>query len=640
MTMLLGSFGWRRVLFVASFAAVGAGFLLGPAHGTAVLVHAAIAVAVVRRLWPSDSAPQHRAAEDTLRESEERFRLVFESAPVAMAMVRTSGHEAGRLSRVNAAMCDFTGLSAAELTELDVAAIMHSADANASTSLLADMKVGKIHRAHIEQRYRRADGTVVWGRCSASVVAPRRAHDRCVVLVIEDITDRREAALNRTHHVSQDPLTGLVNRSGLTEQLDRALAVAKRRSGRVGVLYLDLDAFKEVNDSLGHAAGDELLRQVASRLLGALRPGDTVARLGGDEFAVVCPETDDLEGLRQVADRVLSAVRGPFLLDTGALVVSGSLGMSMSVPNLSGADLLREAGEAMYAAKRGGKNRVHAYRSGDAGRGERAMRLLPEVEHAFAAGEFVLHGQPVVDLTSGRIVAVETLLRWKHPRRGLLPPSEFLDVAESSAIMLALGAWTIEESCRLAASWTRRLGVAAPAVHVNISGRQLESGTLNRDVLGSLQRHGLPAQKLVLELTETYTPVLADSLLQDLAHLRNRGVRIALDDVGTGYSSLSRITELPIDILKIDRRFVSGLGSDSRCDAVVRAVLGIGHALGLLVVAEGVETAQQATQLIAFGANTGQGYLYSAARPEEQLLDLLGTHSAKPGARARSTSIR
>ena len=239
-----------------------------------------------------------------------------------------------------------------------------------------------------------------------------------------------------------------------------------------------------------------------------------------------------------------------------------------------------------------------------------------------------MYGQPVLDLRTGRIIAVETLLRWNHPRRGVLAPSEFLDVAESSALMLPIGRRVLSESCRMAAAWAGQLGERAPDMHVNISGRQLEAGSLTRDVLAALAEHDVPPSRLVLELTETHMPLIADSLRNDLSSLRALGVRIAIDDLGTGYSSLTRITELPVDMLKIDLRFIAGLGTDPGCTAVVAAILEIGRTLGLAVVAEGVETAAQARLLAQYGCETVQGYLYSRPRPEADLSFYLASHAA------------
>jgi EAL domain-containing protein (putative c-di-GMP-specific phosphodiesterase class I) len=300
---------------------------------------------------------------------------------------------------------------------------------------------------------------------------------------------------------------------------------------------------------------------------------------------------------------------------------------------------LAHADTAMYEAKRAGKNRAYIHREDAEAAGGRAARLLPQLRSGLERDEFVLHGQPVLDLATGYPVAVETLLRWQHPTRGLLSPAEFLDVAEAGPLMLTLGQRVLEESCRMAAAWNELLGPAAPAVHVNVSGRQLEAATFGSDVRNALTRHGLPAHRLVLELTETTMPTITRSLLKDLQALRAEGVRIAIDDLGTGYSSLARLTELPVDVLKVDLTFVAGLGRDPSCDAVVRAVLSIGAALGLTVVAEGVETPQQADLLRRYGCDTVQGYLYSPPRPEAALIDVLRAGASPRAPRAAGREL-
>jgi diguanylate cyclase (GGDEF)-like protein len=449
----------------------------------------------------------------------------------------------------------------------------------------------------------------------------RTAYGICLVA---DITPRKLAEVELLHLGLHDPMTGLPNRSLLYDRLQHSLAASARSGHPVGVIYIDLDGFKRVNDSDGHAAGDELLGQVADRLRRAVRPGDTVGRIGGDEFAVLCVDIEDIGSLQVAASRLLSVLNDPFDLTSGRQHISGSIGLSVSTDSSDPDQLLADADAAMYAAKNGGKNRIALPRLEDQARAGRAARLGSELSRALADNELIMHGQPVIDLATGHVVAVETLIRWQHPTRGLLPPSEFLDTAEGSPLMIAVGKRALNESCRMAAAWCEQMGAQAPDLHVNVSGRQLETGNLTNDVLTALSTYGLPASRLVLELTETHMPSLTNSLLADLTALRARGVRIAIDDIGTGYSSLSRLTELPVDILKIDLKFIAGLGIDSACQAVVRAVLSLGQEMGLSVIAEGVETPAQAALLLGYGCDTVQGYLYSPPRAEHELLMLLG----------------
>ncbi|HEX8496090.1 MAG TPA: diguanylate cyclase, partial [Actinomycetales bacterium] len=477
-----------------------------------------------------DISAQVTAAAD-LADSEQRFRLAFDTAPVGMLMVGLTEGAAGTVLRVNPSMAALLGHDELDLLSTDVTELLHPDDvARARTRLLA-MSRGELERAESEERYVHADGSTVWVRVSSSVVRPHDWEPYALSLV-EDITARKQAEDALTHQALHDALTGLPNRVLFGDRLEHALAASGRTAGRVGVLYLDLDGFKAVNDSAGHAAGDELLQQVAERIGRCIRPGDTLARLGGDEFAVVCPgihnagvtgggtgagtggstgpgmgadvaeneEEAAHANLRVVADRILAALREPVTLTAGDFGVGASIGMTLAGLGALPAQVLQQADEAMYGAKRSGKGRAQAHDAQAHTRGTRAARLLPQLRDAVARDELVMHGQPVVDLATGAVVAVETLIRWQHPTRGLLAPVQFLDVAEASPLMIAVGRRVLDESCRLAAVWAELLGPDAPSVHVNVSARQLDGSNLCDDVMAALDRHGLPGHQLGLEL--------------------------------------------------------------------------------------------------------------------------------------------
>jgi len=579
-------------------------------------------------------ATAERAVTAALEDSEQRFRLAFATAPMGMMMVSMVVGGEGAVLRVNPAMCRLLGYDEVDLLGMGVLDFSHPDDVEMSRASMQRHSAGSEDKAHLEKRYLHCDGSTLWVRVSTSVVRPQDG-DAYAIVIVEDITARRSAEEALTRQALHDPLTLLANRALFHDRLDHALAAAVRTGTRVGLLFLDLDGFKAVNDSAGHSAGDHLLQQVAARLNDCVRPGDTVARLGGDEFAVVCPgiDTGDDAGvaamhkLEVVAERVLQVLRAPVEVAAGTFTVTASIGVSLAGAGTSAEQALQAADAAMYGAKRAGKNRIMRHERQQNTRDERTAHLLPELRNALADGEMVMYGQPVLDLDSGRVVAVETLIRWQHPSRGLLSPTHFLDVAEASPLMVAVGRRVLDESCRLAASWGRHLGASAPDVHVNVSGRQLEAGNLHDDVMAALRRHDLSPRCLVLELTETHMPMITHSLRADLMRLRALGIRIAIDDLGTGYSSLARLIELPVDILKIDLSFVAGLGVDRGCDAVVRAVLGIGLAMGLTVVAEGVETPEQADRLRSYGCQTAQGYLFSPPRSEADLITQLGPPS-------------
>lgn len=577
-----------------------------------------------------------------LAASEERFRQAFDNAPVGIVVVEAARRARGKavpdvITRVNAALCELVQVLPAErLLGVPLSDLVHHDDVPELAALL-DVTAERADSAHAEIRFVRPDGTWRWGLLSPSLVhdadSPAAAGgpgigEPFVVVVVEDVTTRRAAEQALNHQALHDALTALPNRVLFHDRLEHALEGTERTGLPVGVLVLDLDGFKLVNDSAGHAAGDEVLRQVADRLRRCVRPSDTVARLGGDEFAVLCPQAPTATALQTVADRISEEVRAsPFVVDGVRHAVGVSIGASLGAGRHDLDRVMGEADAAMYSAKRGGADRVRVQPmgGGTAVAAPRSARLLPLLRTAVTDGELLLHGQPVVDIATGTPIAVETLIRWRHPIRGLLPPAEFLDVLESTDLMIAAGRFVLADSCRMAAAWAEAAGGNAPAVHVNVSGRHLESGHITRDVHRALDDHSLPAQRLVLELTETYVPMITNSLRADLEQLRERGVRIALDDVGTGYSGLALLTQLPVDLLKIDRRFVEGLGADPRCDAIVRAVAGLGASLGLLVVAEGVETPAQSNHLQRHGIDTAQGYLWSPPRPETELHRLLIT---------------
>ncbi|MBV9822443.1 MAG: EAL domain-containing protein, partial [Actinobacteria bacterium] len=581
-------------------------------------------------LVASDVTSQ-RQAELALRESEQRFRLAFDAASVGMVMVSLDPPSAGQLIRANQAMCNLTGYTESELLALSVVSLSIPEDREGTRAALAKMVTGEVTQVRRETLYRHADGSNLWGLLSTSTVMPADGSPPYAISLIEDITARKRAEEALTHQALHDGLTGLANRTLLLDRLEHGLASCARSGTGVGVAYLDLDGFKQVNDGAGHAAGDELLVQVAARLGASVRPGDTVGRLGGDEFAIICTGLTDDGDLAAVADRVLKTLREPFLLPDGTFTISASIGLATGEGHATAEQVLAAADTAMYTAKRAGRDRVTVTDPQLQARAARSSRLRPQLETALSSDELVMYGQPVLDLRTGQIVAVETLLRWNHPLRGVLGPGEFLDVAESSALMIPIGRRVLHESCRMAAGWSDQLGERAPDLHVNISGRQLETGTLIEDVLSALEQYQVPAERLVLELTETHMPLIVDSLRKDLSRLRELGIRIAIDDLGTGYSSLTRITELPVDMLKIDVRFIAGLGTDSGCTAVVAAILEIGRTLGLSVVAEGVETAAQARLLAQYGCQTVQGYLYSRARPEADLaFHLAGVAAGQP----------
>jgi diguanylate cyclase (GGDEF)-like protein/PAS domain S-box-containing protein len=464
--------------------------------------------------------------------------------------------------------------------------------------------------ATMEKRYRRGDGRELWLRVAASVVVEDGEHR--ILSICEDVTEARRARAQLAHRADHDPLTGLPNRERLRRRL-RAL-LEDVRGGLVegaGLLFLDLDRFKVINDSLGHAAGDRLLREVATRLLRSTPPDDLLARLGGDEFALV---TRDHSGAVALAQRLVAVLEAPFALDGREVTVGASIGVSVregvdpASPDLADEDaLLREADTAMYAAKRSGEGPVVVFE--ETLRRRAVARLEDEqgLRRALQRDELRVHYQPIVRSGDLGLSGFEALVRWQHPDRGLLGPGAFLPTAEETGLVVPLGQHVLREACAALAAW-HGTG-AAGRMSVNVSAQHLAAGSLGDDVARALEASGLQPQDLVLEITEQALVVSHEKAAAVLGELRDRGCQVALDDFGTGYSSLAYLRQLPVDVLKIDRTFVTGAAADSDDGRLLSAITALGASLGLRTVVEGVETEAELRAARTAGASHVQGSL-------------------------------
>jgi diguanylate cyclase (GGDEF)-like protein/PAS domain S-box-containing protein len=459
----------------------------------------------------------------------------------------------------------------------------------------------------IEYRLRTRDGRVVWVQDEARVISGEG--EPVLQGYLLDITARKEAQEQLRHQAFHDALTGLANRALFTDRVEHALVLRAPGSRGVAVLFLDLDDFKAVNDSLGHAAGDTLLREVAARVCEALEPSHTVARLGGDEFAILIEEVAGLPTALAAADRLIAALQAPFEIEGREVFVTASIGIALGTV---ADELLRAADVAMYRAKAAGKAQyvVYAPNMGDELVGR--LELVAELRRARCDEEFVLHYQPVVDLESGAVVGVEALVRWSHPTRGLLPPGAFISLAEETGKIVELGRWVLLEACRQVAAWRAATpGASALTLSVNVSTRQVRHGVLVDDVKSALAASGLPAQALTLELTESVLARRHDELKSVLREVSALGVRLALDDFGTGYSSLSLLQDLPVHTLKVDRSFVTELDAEVTRPGFVRAIVDLADTLDVELVAEGMETLAQTAELRRLGCRAGQGFHFS-----------------------------
>jgi diguanylate cyclase (GGDEF)-like protein/PAS domain S-box-containing protein len=497
------------------------------------------------------------------------------------------------------------------------------------------------HTSRIDSRCRHADGRWI----NVQVTGTNQVHDphiAAVVLTIRDVSEQKALEGELTRQAFQDALTGLPNRALLGDRMDQAVARNLRSGGRVALLLVDLDDFKKVNDTLGHVAGDELIRAVAERMGGCIRPADTLARLGGDEFAVLVEGLDDLE-LAALADRLLQVVRLPVRVGNRDLVTTASIGIASAkiTHTASGAEaheLLRDADLAMYAAKTAGRDRYVVFDESMYAQAVQEAEARLRLEQALAADEFVVHYQPIVDLPSGRLIGVEALVRWQHPERGLLGPDTFITLAEQTGLIVPLGHWVLAESCRQVAAWHREVaGAEQLRVSVNLSARQFQHMDLVADVAGVLRDSGIDPGRVVLEITESLLMRDTDATISTLRQLRDLGLHIAIDDFGTGYSSLSYLRRFPIDILKIDKAFIDGIATDPDDATLAEAVVQLGRALRLQTVAEGIENLDQHSLLSALGCTYGLGFLFARPAGPAQIEALLhqsrdtGGPDADPG---------
>jgi diguanylate cyclase (GGDEF)-like protein len=441
--------------------------------------------------------------------------------------------------------------------------------------------------------------------------------------VVQDVTERKRQEARIEHLAYHDALTGLPNRAMLMDRLARTLAHAQRARQQVAVVFLDLDRFKLVNDTLGHHVGDQLLQEVARRLREALRDDDTVARVGGDEFQVVLGNVAGASDAARVAEKLMLVLSEPFVLEGQELHVTASLGVSLFPRDgASGELLLKYADTALYEAKGEGRN---AYRFFSAEMNVQAhgrLQLENDLRRAVERDELVLHYQPQLDLATGEVSAVEALVRWRHPRRGLVPPNAFIPMAEETGLVLGIGEWVLAEACRQVGAW-QRAGVGLPRVAVNISARQLQRPGLDGAVRRALAASGLAPQALELEITESSVMLDPQHARAVLQSLRDLGVQLSIDDFGTGYSSLAYLKRLPLDRLKIDRSFIHGFPADGDDAAIVETIIVMTHKLGLRVIAEGVETLEQRLQLERQGCDEMQGFLLAHPVPADELPALL-----------------
>ena len=563
---------------------------------------------------------ERKRAEEALRQSERRFRRSFEDAAVGMALVGTDG----RWLRVNRSLCEIVGYTREELLEKTFQDITHPEDLERDLEQVQRLLKGEKRSYQMEKRYLHKDGHVVWILLNVSLVHGEEGESLYFIAQVQDITERKRMENQLQRQALQDPLTGLPNRKLLEDRLGQALERTRRREDRrVAVLFMDLDDFKVVNDSLGHEAGDLLLKVVAWRLGRCLRPEDSLSRFGGDEFVLLLPDVGGPHEAVRVAERVTEELRRPLVLEGRDIFVSVSIGIALGdARRKSPEDLLRDADTAMYRAKDEGLG----YRVFAPAMYEGAMRRLDlenDLKRSAEAEEFIVHYQPIVDLGTGGAWGVEALVRWQHPKRGLLEPSEFMPVVEESGLIVPVGKRILRAACRQAKLWREDPRLPRLVMCVNVSAVQLRRSDLARTVEEALRDTGMEASHLSLDVTEsTYIKVL-EARTATLDRLKALGVRMSLDDFGTGYSSLSYLKSLPADAIKIDKSFVKGLGEDAEDTAIVRMIVELAHTLGMEVVAEGVESEEQSQLLREMGCDMAQGFHFAKPLPAEDVPGIL-----------------
>jgi diguanylate cyclase (GGDEF)-like protein/PAS domain S-box-containing protein len=562
-----------------------------------------------------------------LRRSEERFRSLVQSSADVNMVVRVDG----QITYESAAVERVLGYRPEERVGKPFTDVIHPDDRAFAENLLVD--VVRTARAQLsgELRARHADGS--WR--IVETVLTNLLDDAAVggvVINYRDITVRKALEEQLRHQAFHDALTGLPNRALFADRLGHALSRARRSPQHVAVLFVDLDDFKTVNDSLGHGEGDQLLVAVAQRLQASVRPGDTIARMGGDEFAVLVEDQTDAEAPIQVGHRLMESLRAPFERGGKELFVHASVGVAVSASKDQEADeLLRDADLSMYMAKTNGKNRLEVFQPSMHTAALARLALKGDLERAMERGEFTVLYQPIMRLGSGQISGVEALLRWQHPRRGVVGPVEFIPLAEETGLIVPLGRWVLEQACRQAQAWDA-LGGVRVTMSVNVSGRQVQEADFVDSVAAVLRETRLEPQRLTLEFTESVLMQDAAMAADKLTELKRLGVRLAIDDFGTGYSSLSYLRRFPMDILKLDGSFVAGMASGSEQAALVRSILKLGETLHLETVAEGIEEPAQLSKLQALGADLGQGYYFARPLQADAVSALLVTPQSPPTA--------
>jgi diguanylate cyclase (GGDEF)-like protein/PAS domain S-box-containing protein len=558
---------------------------------------------IVENVAADEDMNERRLLTDTLRESEARYRALFEHSIDAVFLM----HSDGSILSANAQACRLLGYTQGELRALGRRGLTEPDDPRVAALMDEHRREGA---ASGELRMRRKDGGWVPVEVSSTTFRDR-AGELCASLIIRDITDRKRAEEHIEYLAYHDKLTGIPNRAHFQRAFEHTIATSQGQRLNCALMVVDLDRFKNINDIIGHEAGDQLLKQVAARLRSCLRDGDVLARLGGDEFVILMQDASSPDAVSAVANKILEATSRPLVIDEQEFLVTASIGISTSPHD--GADLqtlLRNSDVAMYRAKESGKNGFQYFSPEMDAHGRERLSIESALGRALERREFMLHFQPKMQVSSRNVAGMEALVRWHNPEKGLMQPGEFIAIAEETGMIVPIGDWVLTEACRQGQA-LRASGHGNLRVAVNLSMRQLYDEGLARRVSEALAQTGFPAENLELEITESMVMRDAEGAIKLLRALRDTGVRIAIDDFGTGYSSLAYLKRFPIDCVKIDRSFIRDLPEDRDDASITRSIIAMAHNMKLEVVAEGVETVPQLEFLDAHGCDEVQGFLFS-----------------------------
>jgi diguanylate cyclase (GGDEF)-like protein/PAS domain S-box-containing protein len=565
----------------------------------------------IGRVFGRPARPRARLSAKARRakQRESSFRLLFESNPVPMIVCALDGE---RVLAVNDAAVGHYGFSRDEFEKLTIKSLQaFDSDAPWAGDITSDEQAARTWK-HVK-----ADGTLI----DLAIYSRNLVYNEqpAVLLALMDITERKRAEARLAFLAQHDGLTGLPNRNLLRQQMDEILLHTRRSAEKAAVLVLGLDNFKSVNDTLGHGVGDKLLRGVAKRLRSMLRDEDVLARLNSDEFAIVQTSLTRPEDAALLSRRLLEAIGDPYLLDGHSVVVGATIGIAMAPGDGDDSEkLLKNADMALTRAKTESRGTFSFFEAGMDARAQSRRKIEVELRDAIQSDVLKPYYQPLVNLSSGRITGFEALVRWPHPERGMVSPGEFIPVAEETGLINALGVMMLRRACTDAAQWPDDVRVA-----VNLSPAQFRTSNLLSIVMDTLKQSGLSPKRLELEITETLLLEKSSQVLASLHALRALGVRISMDDFGTGYSSLSYLRSFPFDKIKVDQSFVRGLDSNRDAQAIIRSIASLGKGLGVTITAEGVETEAELSCLRAEGCHEGQGFLFSRARPNAEVVELL-----------------